>query len=581
MSSLSSLLTLNLITYTTTAIYIILLLWGNLKLSHYRYSLFMKKRSLSLTFGLNICFIMAIISITNVRGNIINNYKFIFTLISLFVCMLNIWLLLFLLNMRCWLIYFRNERNYYTLKLEWQEIINPTITRNRKDSNWFYNNNHYGKFNFIVKLFGFIHFILCLLSSFGLIVGYIHNHNNNHSNHSQLIMFLSSSLITITFLLAIIFNIIITIKIPYIHDPFKIHWEMSVQQKLIISCLFLNSFMYFTYHQFIKIIDFELFISIMTWISSFIFYVLGHLSTFHLISKAIKASINGSQKKKKNINDQERLAQQQKSDIKIEFILSNKETLNSFMTHISKEFSIDSVFLILTLFILWEKITIQNNIRFINRYSMEILLCFIELTQFQKYLIQQIKSNPHDQYFKHPINTDILPGDIPQSGIIQETENIYDQQIEFGVIDNHHFNKNVNDSPRSQSQSHPSISRSTRKRINDEFLNSAKMKSHKLYNKYIKESSRFEINIPYTIRIELENALKDKTRLIENEFMSLRDLVTLFEPTKQEMMSLLKFSLARFKQTPDFDVILQFYQSKNQITPSTTNPSKTVTIDIP
>ena len=95
------------------------------------------------------------------------------------------------------------------------------------------------------------------------------------------------------------------------------------------------------------------------------------------------------------------------------------------------------------------------------------------------------------------------------------------------------------------------------------------MKARKLYNKYIKFEADYEINIAGTLRNELEEKLSDKQKLLNNKHIGLKDLVKLFEKPRTEMLMLLNYSLARFKQTIDYGEILTFFGQKSNNIPNT------------
>ena len=77
-------------------------------------------------------------------------------------------------------------------------------------------------------------------------------------------------------------------------------------------------------------------------------------------------------------------------------------------------------------------------------------------------------------------------------------------------------------------------------------MHDAKMKAYKLYHKYIKVGSEFEINIPSRERLRLNDLLND-TEKVMSWNANKEDLLVLFEDCKKEMRVLQTFALARFK----------------------------------
>lgn len=540
----------SIITYSISSIFITLLIWGNIRVFKLRYASFVRRRSQSVYWGLNISYIISIIAILNVRRNLIQTMKdeinhnnntlgFTFTSIALCVIMLCFWLLLFLLNMRSWLLWFQNEYNYYQCKLEWQTIINPISTHHRKNSNWYLlNKNKFGRIGFVSKLFGFIHLFLCLLSCFGILLKFVYIHNilmvQNNDNDDPLIKmysYLTSLLISLVFILAVLFNIVITYKIPsYVHDPFYIYWECKIHLKLIIIFLILSVFTNFAYFQFNDIITYEALIDIITWIASSISFIMGYISTFYLIKistkkllpkpPSIKSSNSGVLKKTRS-HTMDMLQQYTSQSVNLEYILSDKQALNLFMQHIAKEI------------------------------SMECLLSYIEFTQYQQRLLQKLKNEPDTKFFKTPITTDNITDEIPISSIVSNvpintsSAGYYDD-LRGSVLLELEMDCDLN-----------SDSKEKTKSDSDLFLFHAKIAAFELYNKYIKTSSKFEINIPWDIRTVIEGKLGNKQKLMNDTECDIRALIIIFENAKNEMYQLLNFSLARFKSTDEFHVIMQ------------------------
>jgi len=145
----------------------------------------------------------------------------------------------------------------------------------------------------------------------------------------------------------------------------------------------------------------------------------------------------------------------------------------------------------------------------IEEFSMECLLSVIEFQQFKSYSMQQLNINTTDM--GDAIKTVIFPDNVPQSNIVyndhgEETEGEGDMLLLF------------------------------------------KIKAYKLYEKYIKIGTEFEINISYRTRGTLQYLMKDYDQWIsdQNRIDSL-DLVKIFESAETEMIKLLNHSKYRFK----------------------------------
>ena len=87
------------------------------------------------------------------------------------------------------------------------------------------------------------------------------------------------------------------------------------------------------------------------------------------------------------------------------------------------------------------------------------------------------------------------------------------------------------------------------------FVRSAKIKAHKLYNKYIAVGSEFEINISSNERNNLRNILSNLESLLSYN-INITDLMKLFESCKNEMIALQSHSLYRFKYTNEYASIV-------------------------
>ena len=71
--------------------------------------------------------------------------------------------------------------------------------------------------------------------------------------------------------------------------------------------------------------------------------------------------------------------------------------------------------------------------------------------------------------------------------------------------------------------------------------------AYDLYIKYIKEGSKYQININYIARTKLNKLMKDKDKWLNNINISNDELFTLFARSIKQMQQLLRFSLNRAK----------------------------------
>ena len=89
-------------------------------------------------------------------------------------------------------------------------------------------------------------------------------------------------------------------------------------------------------------------------------------------------------------------------------------------------------------------------------------------------------------------------------------------------------------------------------------LNDAKLKAYRIYERFIKEGSEFEINISSSQRKPLINLLDNLETLMKSN-ANIIDLFLLFEDAKSEMWHLLQFSLQRFQGESDFKQIQMIF----------------------
>ena len=194
---------------------------------NYRNALFIQKRNISITMGLNCAFIFAMIASWFAHLSILYLNKIAIT-ISFSIFFTAYWILLFFLNTKNWMIYYHEKWTYYALDMKWQQIINDKVRDSATPSNWFIKNRHkYGNRRYIFKLFGILHaFGLILLITAQIIL-------STSDGHPDAITY-SIVMIIITIIPYIIFYVFLTFKTPRFNDIFYIHWESQMHARLIV-----------------------------------------------------------------------------------------------------------------------------------------------------------------------------------------------------------------------------------------------------------------------------------------------------------------------------------------------------------
>ena len=151
---------------------------------------------------------------------------------------------------------------------------------------------------------------------------------------------------------------------------------------------------------------------------------------------------------------------------------------------------------------------------------MEVLLSYFEMRQYEKYAMEKLNINPKDvEDIDETIQRE-FPENVPLSNIIYSYEN-----------DEH--KKWLSDKKKLQNI------------------------CHELYLKYIKRSSKFEININYGMRQSLSYLLNDRNIWLNNEQFSDLHLCTIFDGCCREMYVLMGYALSRAKFVPSVSTPIQ------------------------
>jgi len=148
-----------------------------------------------------------------------------------------------------------------------------------------------------------------------------------------------------------------------------------------------------------------------------------------------------------------------------------------------------------------------------SEYSTELLLCFIEINQYEQYVID---CGFFDESELSSIDIVELHSEVPLSFIVKSNFAVN------GVIGT---------------------------QCPDEQQYNVRMKAHKLWQKYIAENSELCINISSKMRKKLTNLLHDETKLMQYNITML-DMLYMFDEVKQEIVKLMRYSLTRFQSKP-------------------------------
>ena len=470
---------IEMICYTINVILILVTIYFPISQWHHNREMYMQKRSLLVYYSLNISIIVCMICL------ILMDVAFHFKKVPLTIidscAMFAVWFFVYIILVKNWMIFYKYKWTFYTMQLKWSHIINSESSSS--EDNWFIKNNtKYGNLPYIYKLFG-IYYIVFSIISVTMIATTI------MTDWNLIALIVCSGVHVIAMSAIALFYLYIVVNTPYLNDTYQIHWESRIHSKLLlswsVSCAILLLF-------FLIFRDFEI-------------WLVGHTVMNVCLFLMVYVSTALLAKKQNSINmplNNPRLSTHSSSEWTVDSVLHEESTLNAFMAHLSRE------------------------------YSMEILLSFIEFTQFQMAVTQ--KMDEHGVIIENNKNIEItqFPSNIPQSAIvhtlnmerINETDDI---EIQFEQ------NNTTNQTD--------SI---------DEFIRNAKICAHELFKKYIREFSEFEINISAMERQKMSDLLENLEDFLASD-CNLQDLLYLFEYCKGEMKMLQNSSLTRFKNDPD------------------------------
>jgi len=336
----------------------------------------MRKRHLSIVFGLNISFILGLIAqFGMIYSKVTENMRAFTICLGIFFIA---WFSTFtFLNVKNWSELYRYKWTNITLQLKWQILINPNVAKETNKTNWFIRNHStFGNISFIYKFFGVLHVIIFLLAASMMPIRTLKLAPVALKRVLGICIFTS-------FLIPFVIYRIIVWKQPKFNDIFHIHWESRIHG--IIAYIQILGYLLPNITSTIHGRNTLLEILIYCTIGVISFFCMLFVSTFMMVYK--NKSVN-------ELTSKIFLESNLKSTIGLAKILSNAESLNLFMLHLSREF------------------------------NMECLLSVIELQQFQKYLLRQIEQKDVDIQFLFEIHDDI-----PTSLIVEEQESEPDDII--------------------------------------------------------------------------------------------------------------------------------------------------------
>eukprot|EP01084_Bolivina_argentea_P149660 261411_1 len=442
--------------YISEVVIVFYSIYSIMKTTSHNHQTWMKKRNTSLFYALNVS-TLTVISSAIFWGICWIHGSFVMTSLATALYTFSTFIWIFMLSTKNWLIYYQYKWTSYIKQTKWQQIINPTVldTDIYTARNWFISHHQtYGQLKYVFKLFGSVGICSGIITTSLWLLTAAFTTYSLHITISTCCMF-------ILYTPWILLYVFCALNTPALDDVYKIHWESNMHAKSL--CLTVpNAIIAITFRDtkaiFVAVFSGSIILFSMIFISTV--YIRQKLSTPIMRLKSVQ-SIDTNQQ----IDD----------NITLQMVLSNEKSLNLFMNHLSTE------------------------------YSMEILLCCIEIMQYQNYVKEFITDFGNVEDVQFPINT-------PISEILMDSND-----------------KSVTEN--------------------------AKKKAHKLYKKYICEFAEFEVNISGTMRDLFKETFEDLDQLISDTSIGVNELYMVFEECKTEMISLQLISFERFKREKAFDIV--------------------------
>ena len=445
---------------------------------------------------------------------------------------------------------------------QWKTIINPQYQLTKAQSFYILHKKDYGSWDYTKKRYLWTVPLLFSIIGKGPITILQIVRNENYENKDNLMSYLMIWNIVV-FTIPILILLILYLLIPKFHDNFFILKEL--RYVLIFLCI---SHFGYTASQYVKYINdisdssdkliiAEASLRFLCYAALFVALVVSTCYVTMKVRTILKndaycvrqirdvtvVSINQSLQSNASIQSNlgyspsqskskykqlSKLKQKQITDITLSQILSNKQGFELFMRHLAFELSI------------------------------ECLLCFTELIQFQKYIVKLV-SNHNDN---NSMPNVIVLGNSSSSFTSSQTKQSLFQCIEFpdsvpnSFIVYQYIDDKYNDNKNENNLDQQLLSDNV---INDEnvMFEIMVLRGNKLYQKYITSNSEYQVNLAYRTRKEIEKGIKalfmreDDNNGNDNDDME--SLLYLFDNACNGLYGLMKDSFRRFKKTPEFD----------------------------
>eukprot|EP01083_Nonionella_stella_P125297 378920_1 len=375
------------------------------------------------------------------------------------------------LTCKTWMVLYDYKWTYFTLEIEWTSIINSTF----HSTNWYLKNRKtFGNWSWMAKFWGLIYVIAFTAMYLSVLMIF--------SGDTILTI---SGIICFTIPLSAIWCTYITIfyrtpNLQKISDRFFIHWESKLMAKMG-TALSIITFVMFAVSG-ASLMMFPSASDIIAILAALIFPSLSASTVYSCTALIIKKNItlcNGDHDVSVSSRQAILATRPASGTNNMTAILGDNDALHLFMLHLSCE------------------------------YSMELLLAFIEFSQYLEYLEERSSTNS-EQNASPDLDSFILSDSVPLSSIVENTHK------------EHGF----------------------------------KLKAYELYYKYIARGSEYEINISGRLRNQCAHLMQnDQVFLNANVIVS--DIEPLFKQCNQELLRYLSYSHSRFAKTEEYAAVLK------------------------
>ena len=458
-------LIIEIISITLSTTFVVLSVWANVRNMSRNQEMFMQKRHPGSVYTLNAALLFIIISLqSTISLSIHTNSSLV--LIPLTFMFISIWSFFCVILTRSFMLFFKINWTRATLRddtQQWQYFLTPSADI-KSEPNWFIiNHRRFGRTKKMYKIFG----VWCSTGCILCVVASILVMKMEYSIDLYIV-------ISATVTPVILSYSILVYKCPSFEDQFQIHWEQSVHSKLLVLMAITMIF---------TVLCRILFPSSAIWlvfipICSSLWFAMSWVSSYVIYTKNKRESLLRARNRRRTVSEVSRSASGPPSscNITVEAIMSNETAICLFIQHLMRE------------------------------YSVEVMLAYIEFSQFQEYLSDAM---PLATIIK--MKTCDFPSCIPTSDIIKSDDG-------------------------------------------------AKLKAHLLYMKYIASQSEYEINIASSERNRLFEIFEDLDHLLSEEnTITDEELFFMFEPCKKAMIQLLQYSLSRMKLHPSYGRMAQIF----------------------